>query len=352
MNCKKAKKLMSAYIDDMLSDSKKSAFEAHLEHCESCKNEFLALKEIILLTGNIKFTAPADFTKEVCGKLNSPIHKKSFSIPRFGVYGTAAAAFVILAAIAMGNPVWEEYKDRISPNDTSAVQEIDKNKEIENVKKEDKNVKKEDKEEQTSKTEQTITSNEKPSLQAQKPTVSEQNGENNADNTKTEAALNTDVSANIQEDNSAAPANESIENNTFNEKKSRAYDNGGDNAAVQSQISVFTAENDFDSSNSPDAQVGSASSFRMAAGGSMNSTDDSSEKSCVTVNSALNLAETEKIIGDILGFEVKGENNVINLSITAEEYTHLAESLSENENFEGFVKINNENIIEISIFVK
>ena len=68
--------------------------------------------------------------------------------------------------------------------------------------------------------------------------------------------------------------------------------------------------------------------------------------------SALNLAETEKIIGDILGFEVKGENNVINLSITAEEYTHLAESLSENENFEGFVKINNENIIEISIFVK
>ncbi|MCI5970695.1 MAG: hypothetical protein MRZ29_06060, partial [Oscillospiraceae bacterium] len=195
-------------------------------------------------------------------------------------------------------------------------------------------------------------SNEKPSLQAQKPAVSEQNGENNADNTKTEAALNTDVSANIQEDNSAAPTNESIENNTFNEKKSRAYDNGGDNAAVQSQISVFTAENDFDSSNSPDAQVGSASSFRMAAGGSINSTDDSSEKSCVTVNSALNLAETEKIIGDILGFEVKGENNVINLSITAEEYTHLAESLSENENFEGFVKINNENIIEISIFVK
>ena len=58
MNCKKAKKLMSAYIDDMLSDSKKSVFEAHLEHCESCKNEFLALKEIILLTGNIKFTAP------------------------------------------------------------------------------------------------------------------------------------------------------------------------------------------------------------------------------------------------------------------------------------------------------
>ena len=35
MNCKKAKKLMSAYIDDMISDSKKSAFEAHLEHCES-----------------------------------------------------------------------------------------------------------------------------------------------------------------------------------------------------------------------------------------------------------------------------------------------------------------------------
>ena len=351
MNCKKAKKLMSAYIDDMLSDSKKSAFEAHLEHCESCKNELLALKEIILLTGNIKFTAPADFTKEVCGKLNSPIHKKSFSIPRFGVYGTAAAAFVILAAIAMGNPVWEEYKDRISPNDTSAVQEIDKNKEIENVKKEDKSVKKEDKEEETGKTEHTITSNEKPSLQAQKPAVSEQNGENNADNTKTEAALNPDLSATVQEDNSAAPTSESIENKTFDEKKSRAYDNG-DDAAVQSQISVFTAENDFDLSAAPDAQVGSASSFRMAVGGSMNSTDDSSEKAYITVNSDLNLAETEKIIGDILGFEVKGENNVINLSITAEEYTHLAESLSENENFEGFVKINNENIIEISIFVK
>ena len=346
MNCKKAKKLMSAYIDDMLSDSKKSAFEAHLEHCESCKNEFLDLKEIILLTGNIKFTAPADFTKEVCGKLNSPIHKKSFSIPRFGVYGTAAAAFVILAAIAMGNPVWEEYKNRISPNNTSAVQKIDENKEIENVKKEDK-------EKETGKTEQTITSSEKPSLQAEKSPVSEQNDKNievNA-NTKAAAALNPDLSATVQEDNSSAPTSESIENKTFDEKKSRAYDNG-DDAAVQPQMSVFTAENDFDSSAAPDAQVGSASSFRMAAGGSMNGTDDSSEKAYITVNSGLNLAETEKIIGDILGFEVKGENNVIKLSLTAEEYTHLAESLSENENFEGFVKINNENIIEISIFVK
>lgn len=347
MNCKKAKKLMSAYIDDMLSDSKKSAFEAHLEHCESCKNEFLDLKEIILLTGNIKFTAPADFTKEVCGKLNSPIHKKSFSIPRFGVYGTAAAAFVILAAIAMGNPVWEEYKNRISPNDTSAVQKIDENKEIENVKKEDK-------EKETEKTEQTINSSEKPSLQAEKPPVSEQNDKNIADNanTKAEAALNPDVSATVQEDNSAALANESIENKTFDEKQLRAYDNGDDNAAVQPQMSAFTAENDFDLSAAPDAQVGSASSFRMAVGGSMNGTDDSSEKAYITVNSGLNLAETEKIIGDILGFEVKGENNVIKLSLTAEEYAHLAASLSENENFEGFVKINNENIIEISIFVK
>ena len=70
MNCKKAKKLMSAYIDDMLSDSKKSAFEAHLEHCESCKNEFLVLNRIrtAVLGHNLRYLFEGLFLPEEIGE--------------------------------------------------------------------------------------------------------------------------------------------------------------------------------------------------------------------------------------------------------------------------------------------
>ena len=39
MDCKKAKNLMSAYVDGMLENAEKSAFEAHIHTCKDCKRE-------------------------------------------------------------------------------------------------------------------------------------------------------------------------------------------------------------------------------------------------------------------------------------------------------------------------
>ena len=76
------------------------------------------------------------------------------------------------------------------------------------------------------------------------------------------------------------------------------------------------------------------------------------EPAKITVNSKLNLAETEKKIGEILGFEVMGENGEITLTVTAEQYSLLAEKLGNDPDFDGFDDINTENITEISIFIK
>lgn len=37
MNCKKAKKLLSRYIDDMLKEKTRAKVKKHLEGCSSCK---------------------------------------------------------------------------------------------------------------------------------------------------------------------------------------------------------------------------------------------------------------------------------------------------------------------------
>ena len=75
MDCKKAKNLMSAYVDGMLENAEKSAFEAHIHTCKDCKRELDLLKNTLILLADAKYSAPENFTYEVREKLKSAVRK-------------------------------------------------------------------------------------------------------------------------------------------------------------------------------------------------------------------------------------------------------------------------------------
>ncbi|UKI36211.1 MAG: zf-HC2 domain-containing protein [Clostridiales bacterium] len=77
MDCKKAKNLMSAYVDGMLESAEKSAFEAHIHTCKDCERELELLKSTLNLLADAKYSAPENFTYEVREKLKSDVPEKS-----------------------------------------------------------------------------------------------------------------------------------------------------------------------------------------------------------------------------------------------------------------------------------
>ena len=55
---------MSAYVDGMLENAEKSAFEAHIHTCKDCKRELDLLKNTLILLADAKYSAPENFTYE------------------------------------------------------------------------------------------------------------------------------------------------------------------------------------------------------------------------------------------------------------------------------------------------
>lgn len=86
MDCKKAKNLMSAYVDGMLENAEKSAFEAHIHTCKDCKRELDLLKNTLILLADAKYSAPENFTYEVREKLKSAVPEKRRAFARFGKF--------------------------------------------------------------------------------------------------------------------------------------------------------------------------------------------------------------------------------------------------------------------------
>lgn len=83
MDCKKAKNLMSAYVDGMLENAEKSAFEAHIHTCKDCKRELDLLKNTLILLADAKYSAPENFTYEVREKLKSAGSRKKTRVCAF-----------------------------------------------------------------------------------------------------------------------------------------------------------------------------------------------------------------------------------------------------------------------------
>ncbi len=349
MDCKKAKNLMSAYVDGMLESAEKSAFEAHIHTCKDCERELELLKSTLNLLADAKYSAPENFTYEVREKLKSAVPEKRRTFARFGKFSACAAAFVILAAVAIGNPVWKEFNDRTVQNAVEKSDKFVQNKDdglmkqsdidtSENIsekdEKETENTKKTDNQKKSS-AENEVYVKPTENLSTDTETIQPETGE------KQEIPQKSDSSKTKETENAQSEI-QAVNGDTAS-KISRSMTDETDTMPI-SVYSAGTAEiSAADKESAPDQGT-----FKMASGAS----NFAYEPAKITVNSKLNLAETEKKIGEILGFEVMGENGEITLTVTAEQYRLLAEKLGNDPDFDGFDDINTENITEISIFIK
>lgn len=349
MDCKKAKNLMSAYVDGMLESAEKSAFEAHIHTCKGCERELELLKSTLNLLADAKYSAPENFTYEVREKLKSAVPEKRRTFARFGKFSACAAAFVILAAVSIGNPVWKEFNDRTVQNTVEKSDKFVQNKDdglmkqsdidtseniSEKAEKETENTKKTDNQEKSS-AENEVYVKPTENLSTDTEKIQPETGE------KQEIPQKSD-SSKTEETENAQSEIQAVNGDTAS-KISRSTADEADTMPI-SIYSDYTAEiSAADKESAPDQET-----FKMASGAS----NFAYEPAKITVNSKLNLAETEKKIGEILGFEIMGENGEITLTVTAEQYRLLAEKLGNDPDFDGFDDINTENITEISIFIK
>lgn len=360
MDCKKAKKIMSAYVDGMLENADKSAFEEHIHTCENCKQELDLLKNTLNILADAKYSAPENFSSEVREKLKSAaMSDKKPSFAHWGKISTCAAAFIILAAVAIGNPVWKEFSDRTTQITAPKTEKFVQNKDNNLTKKSDADVveksAKNPADEKITGTQNTeiITKTDKISSEnfdepAKKsdPVIEKTHRETieKQESLPENTASKPEDTAAVQEDTAAVQnaTEKQSDNSEANNKLSRAAAGTAD--AVP--ISLFSdgGENT-DSNKESDSNT---ATFKAAAGGGASSYAPPK----IVINSRLNLAETEKKISEILGFEVMGENGEITLSVTAEQYNLLAEKLGKNPDFDGFDELSAENITEISIFTK
>lgn len=349
MDCKKAKNLMSAYVDGMLESAEKSAFEAHIHTCKDCERELELLKITLNLLADAKYSAPENFTYEVREKLKSAVPEKRRTFARFGKFSACAAAFVILAAVAIGNPVWKEFNDRTVQNAVEKSDKFVQNKDDGLMKQSDIDTSENISEKDEKETENTKkTDNQKKSSAENevyvKPT---ENLSTDTEKIQPEAGEKQEIpqksdSSKTEETENAQSEIQAVNGDTAG-KISRSMTDETDTMPISVYSAGIAEISAAGKESAPDQGT-----FKMASGAS----NFAYEPAKITVNSKLNLAETEKKIGEILGFEVMGENGEITLTVTAEQYRLLAEKLGNDPDFDGFDDINTENITEISIFIK
>ena len=100
MNCSKAHKLISPYVDGELSERDMKPLQDHMKVCLNCQAEFQEIRELHNLFANVDgFKAPYGFHTRVMANISST---KPREFSRFPVFVWLAEAVVILAIIAIG----------------------------------------------------------------------------------------------------------------------------------------------------------------------------------------------------------------------------------------------------------
>jgi len=100
MNCSKAHKVISPYIDGELPEQDMKALEDHIKVCSNCRAAFEEGKELHnLFTYTEEFKAPYGFNTRVITNITS---EKIRGFSRFPVFVRLAEAAVIIVVIALG----------------------------------------------------------------------------------------------------------------------------------------------------------------------------------------------------------------------------------------------------------
>lgn len=102
MDCKTAKRLIPAYLDNEIAPSKATALVEHLMSCRSCENEMLAVKRTMEAVDYIGEIEPTFMVADIHERA---LHRKPAGIIsiRLGQLPRPAVAAMVLAALAIGS---------------------------------------------------------------------------------------------------------------------------------------------------------------------------------------------------------------------------------------------------------
>ncbi len=104
MKCKNIQEIISLYLDNKLSSAEKEQLKHHLESCSSCKEEYIAVKNIKNLLSGLKTSQVVDdgFTDSVMNKIKNKTYDdkpgKIFTFNFIKKHFLIAASFIFVVA--------------------------------------------------------------------------------------------------------------------------------------------------------------------------------------------------------------------------------------------------------------
>jgi len=97
MRCKRARDLISPYIDGELSERERVSFESHMKDCVNCRAEFEETLHLHnLLTGAERFSAPYGFSTRVLANQETKTPRKVLLVPLFARFTGVVAVLIII----------------------------------------------------------------------------------------------------------------------------------------------------------------------------------------------------------------------------------------------------------------
>lgn len=107
MNCKKWKKIINEYIDDLLSDDQRTSFELHMTKCSDCSWEVHELREVVSMVKTLsQKDLPNDFEFKLRRAIETDELRKTVLTRKRTDYsviikwaGAAAAIFLIMFGV-------------------------------------------------------------------------------------------------------------------------------------------------------------------------------------------------------------------------------------------------------------
>ena len=111
MNCSKAHKLISPYIDGELPEQDMKTVEGHMNICHKCRAELYESKELKNLFANTdRFKTPYGFHTRVMANINSGKIRRSSLMPAFVRFAEAVTIIVVIVfGILSGSLVIKGY---------------------------------------------------------------------------------------------------------------------------------------------------------------------------------------------------------------------------------------------------
>jgi predicted anti-sigma-YlaC factor YlaD len=121
MRCKKARDLISPYIDGELSERERVSFESHMKDCVNCRAEFEETRNVHnLFAGAERFSAPYGFSTRVLANLETKTPRKWLLVPLFARFAGVVVVLIIIgigivSGIFLGRGFSFQKSDNIAP---------------------------------------------------------------------------------------------------------------------------------------------------------------------------------------------------------------------------------------------